>query len=73
VDATVPAGSPIGTSDDILVVPFGGGVAASWNGLLLEGRFTYRATFYEDLLKKSDGSTASLANWSVGGLVGYEF
>ena len=73
VYATLPASSPMSTSDDVLVVPFGAGVGAGWNGLMFEARFTYRATFSEDLLKKADGTTASLNNWSVGGLVGYEF
>jgi hypothetical protein len=74
VDASVSPTSAIRTtSDDILVVPFGGGLSAAWNGLLFEGRFTYRPAFNEDLLRKPDGTIASLSNWSVGGLVGYEF
>ena len=73
VDATVPAGAPMGTSDDLLVVPFGAGFSGAWHGLVLEGRFTYRSTFSDDLLKNADGSNVNLANWSVGGLIGYEF
>jgi len=59
--------------DDLLVVPFGAGFSGAWHGLVLEGRFTYRSTFTDDLLKNADGSNVNLANWSVGGLIGYEF
>ncbi len=74
VDASVAPTSTIRTtSDDVLVVPFGGGVAAAFDHFMLEGRFTYRATFNNDLLAKPDGTIASLNNWSAGATVGYEF
>lgn len=56
----------------MLVVPFGGGISAAWNKLFLEGRFTYRPVFNENLLVRS-GTAASLNNWSAGALIGYEF
>ena len=74
VDATVPTDSRIRTTgDDLLVVPFGAGVIAGWNRVLLEARFTWRQAFDEDLLARADGSIASLSNWSAGATVGYEF
>ena len=74
VDASVATGSQLQTtSDDVLVVPFGAGVTAGWHNVLLEARFTWRQTFNEDLLKKSDGTIASLSNWSAGATIGYEF
>ncbi|HZR07242.1 MAG TPA: hypothetical protein VFA79_01590 [Myxococcales bacterium] len=68
----VISSSELKSSDDVLVVPFGGGISAAWNGLFLEGRFTYRPVFNEDLMVRA-GNTASLNNWSAGALVGYEF
>ncbi|MFL5440505.1 MAG: hypothetical protein ACJ79W_15205 [Myxococcales bacterium] len=73
VDGTLTPTSPIRDSDDLLVVPMGGGLSATWNRIVLEARFTYRATYNEDLLVNSDGSKASLSNWSTGALIGYEF
>jgi hypothetical protein len=73
VDGAVPAGSALRTSDDILVVPFGAGLSVIWNNVFIESRFTYRATFNEDLLARADGTAAGMGNWGVGALVGYEF
>lgn len=73
VDAIVSQTANMKTSDDLFVVPFGAGVSATWKGWVVEGRFTYRATFDQDLLVKANGETANLSNWSAGCLVGYEF
>ncbi len=73
VDGAVPQGSRLATADDVMTVPFGGGISATWSGLVLEGRFTYRATFYNDLLTKPDGTRVPLDNWSAAALIGYEF
>ena len=73
VDGVVAAGSNLATSDDVLAVPFGAGVMAAWNGLVLEGRFTYRAIFDEDLVTRADGTAVSMDNWSAAALIGYEF
>lgn len=73
VDGVVPSGSRVSTSDDVLVVPFGAGLSAAWNGLFVEGRFTYRATFNEDLIRDANDRVLSMANWSAGALIGYEF
>jgi len=72
VDGLV-ATSQVRDSNDLLVVPMGAGISAKWNRFVLEARFTYRSTFNDDLLVNSDGSKASLSNWSTGALVGYEF
>ena len=60
-------------SDDVLTVPFGAGISAAWNGLFLEGRFTYRPVYNEDLFVNANGNAVSLNNWTAGALVGYEF
>lgn len=65
------AGQP--TSDDVLVVPVGGGLTVARDHLLLDARFTYRETFNEDLLRAADGTAANLASWGVTASIGYEF
>lgn len=73
IDGTLPSSSAMRSSDDILVVPFGAGLSAIWNNIFVEGRFTWRATFNEDLLARADGTAAGMGNWGVGALLGYEF
>ena len=60
-------------SNDIAVVPVGAGVAVGYDHIQLEGRFTYRQTFNEDLVRGPDGGNGSLKSWAAGASVGYEF
>jgi hypothetical protein len=60
-------------SDDVGVVPFGGGLTVGVSRLLLEARFTYRASFNEGLALAVNERPASLDQWAVGASVGYEF
>ena len=60
-------------TDDIGVVPFGGGVGIGYDRFLLDARFTYRTSFSEDLPLASSGGTADLSRWAVGASIGYEF
>ncbi len=62
----LPAG--VKDSDEIGVIPFGGGVTLGYNHFLIDARFTYRATFSDDLVPGR-----KLQNWAVLGSVGYEF
>jgi hypothetical protein len=54
--------------DHVLMVPVGGGLAATHRGLLFDARFTYRWAFNEDLA----GGT-NLDNWIVSANIGSEF
>lgn len=64
--------SRIAGSDNVGVVPFGGGLAIGYRGFIADARFTYRMTFEDEtLLPGSDA--AALQNWGVGLLLGYEF
>jgi hypothetical protein len=54
--------------DDVLTVPFGGGLAASFNGFMFDARFTYRVLYNQDLIGKSN-----LDNWIVSANLGSEF
>ena len=57
-----------------LTVPFGTGVSVSYNHILADARFTYRA-IVDDKLVPTTGSNdhLDLQNWSAGATVGYEF
>jgi hypothetical protein len=76
VDARVSL-SDVRDSDNVLALPFGGGLAGYVpdTGLVIDARFIYRATFYDDLLRPmvGSGSGAGLGNWSVSLRVGYAF
>ncbi len=61
------------TSDDVGVVPFGGGVTVAYDRLLIDARFTYRTSFNEDLALVPNGPAVDLARWNVGASIGYEF
>jgi hypothetical protein len=61
------------TSGDTGIVPFGAGVTFGRAGFLVDARFTYRASFSEDLAVAPASGKADLSQWSVGASVGYEF
>jgi len=63
--------SSVASNDDVLTVPYGAGLAFGYRGFLADARFTYRSTFYNDLLRASGGGR--LDNWSAGGQLGFEF
>lgn len=58
------------SKDDILTLPFGGGLEFAYHGFMADARFTYRETYYNNLLGPQGGD---LNNWNVGGQVGFEF
>ncbi len=60
-------------SDDVGVVPFGGGLTVGYNHFLFDARFTYRTSFNEDLALGVNESPANLDRWAVGASIGYEF
>jgi hypothetical protein len=55
--------------DNVLVVPLGVGVGASFHGFMADARFTYRAAFDDQFL----GRGVDLHTWTVGANVGREF
>lgn len=66
-----PAG--LKDSDDVGVVPFGGGLTVGKGGWLLDARFTYRTNFSEDLVLRAGEAPATLDRWAVSAAIGYEF
>jgi hypothetical protein len=59
--------------DDVGVVPFGAGFTLGYGRLLLDTRFTYRASFDEDLALAVGEEPADLERWGVSAAIGYEF
>ncbi|HVV52735.1 MAG TPA: hypothetical protein VHO06_23950, partial [Polyangia bacterium] len=62
--------SDVTSSDDVLTVPYGGGLEFAYRGLFLDARFTYRQTFFNNLTQTIGGN---LNNWGVGGQIGFEY
>lgn len=62
--------SDIGDNDDILTLPYGGGLAFAYGMFMADARFTYRQTYLNDMLQTTGGN---LNNWGLSGQVGVEF
>ena len=60
--------SDVASSDDIMAVPFGGGLAFGYGGLMADARFTYRKTYNNDLV-----TGRNLDSWGVGAQIGFGF
>ena len=57
-------------SDDVMAVPFGAGLMYSYDMFMLDARFTYRETFFNDMFRATG---EKLNTWGVGGNIGVEF
>jgi hypothetical protein len=62
--------SDIADKDDVMTLPVGGGFEYAYRMFIADARFTYRETYYNDLMRTSGGK---LNNWGVGGQVGVAF
>ena len=67
--------SDVANNDNVMDVPVGGGLQIGYAGVTLDGRVTYRQTFFADLLGHTSTSFASnsLNNWGAGATIGFEF
>jgi hypothetical protein len=54
--------------DRLMTVPLGAGLAMSYRGLMIDGRFTYRMAYRDDLFGGAD-----MRNWIVSANLGSEF
>jgi hypothetical protein len=61
--------SDVVARDDVLTVPFGGGLEFAYRGFLADARFTYRETYFNNMF----GATGNLNSWGAGGQIGFEF
>ena len=55
--------------DDIMSLPIGGGLEYAIGRFMADARFTYRSTYYNDLMRTG----GNLNNWGVSGQVGFSF
>jgi hypothetical protein len=62
--------SSVAGSDDVMTMPYGGGLAYAYGRFLADARFTYRQTYQNDLLRTTGGR---LNNWGIGTHVGLTF
>lgn len=67
--------SAVENDDDVMTLPLGVGVTAGYSAVHLDVRWTYRHTFFTDLLGDSSSSFSdnSLNNWNLGASLGVEF
>ena len=62
--------SDVISSDNVLTVPYGGGLEFAYKGFMADARFTYTQTYYNNLTETIGGN---LNNWGVGGQIGFEY
>ena len=67
--------SDVADSDNVIAIPLGAGVGATWRNILGEARFTWRSTFDEDLFRDPSGARAdeSLSHWTLMARAGLGF
>jgi hypothetical protein len=56
--------------DDIMTLPYGGGLEYIYRGFFADARFTYTQTYFNNLTQTTGGN---LNNWGVGGQIGFEY
>ncbi len=61
--------SDVATNDDIMAIPMGAGLEYAYRSFIADARFTYRQTYYNDLLRAG----GNLNSWGVGGQVGFSY
>jgi hypothetical protein len=64
--------STIKDGANALTIPFGAGVSLAYAHFILDGRFTYRAVFDDNLVATGSNDSLDLQNWSGGLTLGYE-
>lgn len=62
--------SDVTSADNVLTLPYGGGLEYAYRGFMADARFTYTQTYYNNLTQTVGGN---LNNWGVGGQIGFEY
>jgi hypothetical protein len=62
--------SDVTSADNVLTLPYGGGLEFAYKGFMADARFTYTQTYYNNLTETVGGN---LNNWGVGGQIGFEY
>jgi len=60
------------SSDEVMTVPVGGGIAYAYKQFIVDARAGWTATYYQNLLTNGSGN-GTLDHWNVGGQVGFRF
>ncbi len=63
----------IHSSDDLMTMPFGGGLAYRRGGFVTDLRGTVRATSGADMVVDRAGRSAAMHSWEASAALGYEF
>jgi hypothetical protein len=61
--------SDIASDDDVMSLPVGGGLEYGIGRFMADARFTYRSTYYNDLMRTG----GNLNNWGVSTQIGVSF
>ena len=69
---TASVSASVADSDNVMTVPFGGGFAVGYRAFMADARFTYRQTYYNDLLRTGNNSS-TLNTWGISGQIGVAF
>ena len=64
--------SSFSSTDEVMNVPVGGGLAYAYKAFIVDARAGWTATYYQNLLTGAD-SQGTLDHWNVGGQVGFTF
>jgi hypothetical protein len=68
------ATAAVDDEDNAFEIPVGAGLAYYFeNGIMLDGRFAYRFSFWDNLIQPTGEDTASLDNWNATARLGVEF
>jgi hypothetical protein len=59
----------VASDDDVMALPVGGGLEYAIGRFMADARFTYKSTYYNDLMRTG----GNLNNWGVSGQVGFSF
>ena len=72
VTNTASVSASVADSDNVMTVPFGGGFAVGYRAFMADARFTYRQTYYNDLLR-TGSNNSGLNTWGISGQIGVAF
>lgn len=62
--------SALSTHDDVMTMPVGGGLELAYDMFIADARFTWRETYYNDLMRAQGGN---LNTWGLAGQIGLTF
>ena len=68
--STAVATADVTRTDDVMTMPYGGGLMASYGKLMVDARIQWRDTFYNNMFSAAG---SKLSTWGAGGNVGVEF